>query len=232
MTIIGILKCGAVPQDMRDKHGDYEQMFVDLLGPDLNYRVYDIEHNELPSRATETDGWLITGSKHGVYEDHDWIPPLEQLVRDAYESSIPIVGICFGHQLLAQALGGKVEKFSGGWSVGQVEYSLDGEAEPTCINAMHQDQVIEAPVDAETFGSTDFCKHAFLRYKGAALSMQPHPEFNDSYTYDLINMRTGIITPPGTAEKALENFNKPLSQKRWGQEIREFFLKHNTAQVD
>ncbi len=229
MITIGILKCGAVPEHMQSKHGDYEKMFFDLLGPDLNYRVFDVENGDVPTQPDDVNGWLITGSKHGVYEEHDWIPPLEQLLRNAYEASIPVVGICFGHQILAQALGGRVEKFSGGWSVGQIEYTLDGESQPTCVNAMHQDQVIEPPADAETFGSTDFCKHAFLRYKGPALTMQPHPEFNDSYTADLIKMRSTRITPPGSAAEALKNFGKPLSQQRWGAEIRDFFLKHSRA---
>ena len=232
MTTIGILKCGAVPEEMQDKHGDYTEMFSDLLGPDLQYRVFDVENGDVPSQPDDADGWLITGSRHGVYEAHDWIPPLEQFLRDAYAASKPIVGICFGHQILAQALGGKVEKFDGGWSVGQVEYTLDGESETTCVNAMHQDQVIEPPADAETFGSTDFCKHAFLRYKGNAFTMQPHPEFNDSYTYDLIKVRLDRITPPGSAEEALKNFDKALSQKRWGQEIRDFFLQDSDAEVD
>ena len=124
MTTIGILKCGSVPDDLEDRYKDYDQMFMDLLGRELTYRVYDIQNNELPDSATETDGWLITGSKHGVYDDLPWIAPMEQLLRDAYEASVPIVGICFGHQLLAQALGGRVEKFSQGWSVGQVQYQL------------------------------------------------------------------------------------------------------------
>jgi hypothetical protein len=74
------------------------------------------------------EGWLITGSKHGVYEDHPWIPPLEQFIRDAYAAHVPVVGICFGHQIIAQALGGKVEKFPGGWSVGPTEYDFGGES--------------------------------------------------------------------------------------------------------
>ena len=225
MTTIGILKCGSVPDDLEDRYKDYDQMFMDLLGRELTYRVYDIQNNELPDSATETDGWLITGSKHGVYDDLPWIAPMEQLLRDAYEASVPIVGICFGHQLLAQALGGHVEKFSQGWSVGQVQYQLDGETEPTCINAIHQDQVIEPPAEAESFGSTDFCKHAFLRYGEKALTMQPHPEFNDDFTYDLLQTRLEIITPAGTAEKALQNFNTPLSTKRWADQIRNFLVR-------
>ena len=66
-----------------------------------------------PEGIHDADGWLITGSRHGAYEDHPWIPPLEEFIRDAYAAQVPLVGICFGHQIIAQAMGGKVEKYQG-----------------------------------------------------------------------------------------------------------------------
>ena len=226
MKTIGILKCGTVPDELQAAHGDYPPMFTELIGPDFNYRVFDVEHNELPESATDANGWLITGSRHGAYESHPWIPPLEQLLRDAYAQSIPIIGVCFGHQIFAQALGGRVEKFSGGWSAGPVAYNMEGEDEPTIVNAMHQDQVVEAPADATTIGSTDFCRHAVLSYGNKALTIQPHPEFNNSYTRDLVESRRELIANPELIEYALSNSQQPLSQQRWAEQFRKFFSEN------
>ena len=112
---IGILQTGHSPDNMKDALGDYGDMFVKLLGGHgFDFQIWSVVDGDFPASAVDADGWLITGSKHGAYEDHDWIPPLEQLIRAIREAGRPLVGICFGHQIIAQALGGKVEKFAGG----------------------------------------------------------------------------------------------------------------------
>ena len=107
---IGILQTGHSPDNMKDALGDYGDMFVKLLGGHgFDFQIWSVVDGDFPASAVDADGWLITGSKHGAYEDHDWIPPLEQLIRAIREAGRPLVGICFGHQIIAQALGGKVE---------------------------------------------------------------------------------------------------------------------------
>jgi len=156
---LGILLCGHAPEELIDEHGNYDAMFQRLLGENaFEYQCWAVVDNQLPPDIHAADAWLITGSKHGVYENHPWIAPLEQFIQKAYAADIPIVGICFGHQILAQALGGKVVKFDGGWSVGRVNYELENSTDSedrksSAIMAYHQDQVVESPPDARVIGS-------------------------------------------------------------------------------
>lgn len=136
---IGILQAGHAPDVMISKTGDYGELFQQFLaGEDFDFTVYSVVDMEFPASAEEAEGWLITGSRHGAYEAHDFIP-LETLIRDIHARRLPLAGICFGHQIIAQALGGKVEKYDGGWSVGHTEYTFEGQT--TTLNAWHQDQV-------------------------------------------------------------------------------------------
>ncbi|SMR71194.1 GMP synthase (glutamine-hydrolysing) [Aliiroseovarius halocynthiae] len=185
---IGILQAGHSPDELRDSVGDYGQMFTRLLdGHGFDFQIFSVVDGEFPAGTQDADGWLITGSKHGVYEDHDWIPPLEDLIRDIRDAGQPLVGVCFGHQIIAQALGGKVEKFDGGWSIGRTEYDFGDRT--MALNAWHQDQVVKAPDGAEIIASTDFCANAAMMIGDRILTIQPHPEFTAPLVAGLIKHR-------------------------------------------
>ncbi|MGB7286566.1 MAG: type 1 glutamine amidotransferase, partial [Salaquimonas sp.] len=182
---IGILQTGHVPEPLLQKHGAYPSMFERLfMGSGFAFETFVVVDGDFPESVHDCDGWLITGSAHGAYEDHAFIPPLEDFIRASYKAEVPIAGICFGHQIMAQALGGKVEKFSGGWGVGHTTYEMQDKKR--AILAMHQDQVVEKPTDAAVIASTEFCKNAGLAYRGKAISFQPHPEFTPEFMRDLI----------------------------------------------
>ena len=183
---IGILICGHFLDDIAETYGTYLDLYAPMLGPGFDCTAYFVVDGEMPARVEEQDGWLISGSRHGAYEDHAWIPPLEDFLRRAYSAQIPLVGICFGHQILAQALGGRVEKFAGGWSLGPVAYDFTDGSRQTVV-AVHQDQVTAKPDQAEVIASTDFCAFAGLAYGNQALSFQPHPEFSQAFITDLID---------------------------------------------
>lgn len=219
---IGILQTGYIPDDLTEKHEQYPEMFKTLLdGHGFEWETYDILKNKFPENAKACDGWLITGSRHGAYEDHAWIPPLEEFIRSVYAQNVPIVGICFGHQIMAQALGGKVENFGGIWGVGRTEYETD---EGTIsIMAMHQDQVVKKPEEAEVIASTDFCKFAGLAYKNRAMSIQPHPEFSTEFTRDLIELRKGQAISTDQAEAALSDIEGHLDTQKLSDQIADFF---------
>ncbi|MEO0676415.1 MAG: type 1 glutamine amidotransferase [Pseudomonadota bacterium] len=175
---IGILQCGHAPEDVIARHGDYDGLFATLFdGQGLTFSTWDVVDMDFPPGLEAAEGWLVTGSKHGAYEDHAFIPPLEDFIRAAHAARAPMVGICFGHQIIAQALGGRVEKFAGGWAVGRRTYTLDGMGE-VALNAWHQDQVLEVPPEARVLGGNAFCANAALAYGRQIFTIQPHPEIS------------------------------------------------------
>jgi len=198
---IGILQTGQAPDALREKFGDYPAMFEALLaGHGFAFEAWHVERMEFPASVQDADGWLITGSRHGVYEEHAFIAPLEQHIRDAFAADLPVVGICFGHQIMAQALGGKVDKFSGGWAVGAQDYEIEGEN--LVLNAWHQDQVIRPPEGARTIGRNAFCEHAALAYGAQGYSVQAHPEFDDAFIQGLIDTRGRGVVPDALLKNA------------------------------
>jgi len=186
--LIGILETGHVHESLRDRASSYGDLFERLLAPHgFAFRCWSVVDMAFPSGPEAADGWLITGSRHGVYDDLPFIAPLEALIRDIVASGRPLVGVCFGHQVVAQALGGTVRKHPGGWAVGPQDYDFDGTT--LRLNAWHQDQVVVPPPGAATVASNAFCPHAALRYGDAALTIQAHPEFDDGFLSGLIERR-------------------------------------------
>lgn len=219
---IGILQCGKSPAQLKADLGDYPDMFVRLLaGRGFEFVVWDVEELNFPDNVHDADGWLLTGSRHGAYEPHPFIPPLEDFIRQAYADQVPMVGICFGHQIIAQALGGKVVKYDGGWSVGTQDYDFDGEK--LRLNAWHQDQVIELPEDAKVIGRNEFCENAALVYDDRALTIQPHPEFDDSFVQGLMDTRAKGVVPDELLTLAAERMGEAKASASMADRIEAFF---------
>ena len=175
---IGLLLCGHPRPGVQERHGDFDDMFARLLTPHgITLTAYDVENMHFPDSVHAHDGWLLSGSRHGAYEDHAFIPPLETFIRDAHAAALPMVGICFGHQIIAQALGGTVVKWPGGWNIGRRAYDVEGLGRIE-LAAWHQDQVTDLPPGAEVIGSAEGCAIAASRYPGRALTFQAHPEFD------------------------------------------------------
>ncbi len=221
---IGILQTGHSPDNMKDSLGDYGEMFTKLLGGhDFDFRIWSVVDGDFPDSAVDAEGWLITGSKFGAYEDHDWIPPLEDLIRAIRETGRPLVGICFGHQIIAQALGGRVEKFAGGWSVGRTDYTVNGQA--MALNAWHQDQVTALPEGAQIVGSSDFCANAALLYDDQIWTIQPHPEFGSDFIDGLIRTRGKGVVPDALLASAATRLDAPTNNADIAAHIAKFFKK-------
>lgn len=190
---VGILECDHTIPALVDKHGDYHEMIAVLLQTQdstIKVNTYDLIADQFPVDLNACDAYIITGSKFSVYEDIPWIQKARQLVRRLYNSNIPTIGLCFGHQLIALSLGGKViraaDKGRGlgvqTWQIKSMpkwmgEFSLRS----LSLNACHQDQVIEMPADSELLVSSDFCPIAGFQ-TGLMLGIQGHPEFDQGYT--------------------------------------------------
>ena len=133
---IGILLVGRASEDLVEKYGTYAEMLIALINSDekvFEFETFNILDSVFPKNHLECDGWIVTGSPHGVYEEHSWIPPVSQLINDIYNANLPIFGVCFGHQLIAQALGGHVEKSIKCTKTHKTQCNAQG------LNAMHKD---------------------------------------------------------------------------------------------
>lgn len=225
---IGILRTGHSPDGLKETLGNYDAMFEQLLaGHDFSFETFSVVDGAFPAGPQDADGWLITGSKHGAYEDHAWIPPLEQLIRDINTADKPLIGVCFGHQIIAQAMGGKVEKFAGGWSVGRTEYVHAGK--PVALNAWHQDQVTERPQDARVVGQSDFCANAMLAYGDNIWTIQPHPEFSADFVDGLITMRGKGVVPDAQLDAARDTLANPTDSDDIAAHMAQFFKQKARA---
>jgi GMP synthase-like glutamine amidotransferase len=207
---IGILRADAVKPGLARQHGDYPDMFRALLraAPDvpggLEFEDFDACAGELPA-AGACDGYLITGSRHSVYDDLPWIAPLARFAGEAMDAGRRVVGICFGHQLIAHFFGGETRKAGVGWCVGVhtariVERRpwMTPPADTLRLLASHQDQVVRLPPAAVPFAAGDTCPHAGFelaaaRGRGAAMTLQGHPEFTPDYARDLMDTRVDAL---------------------------------------
>ena len=221
---LGILQTGRAPEALMEQTGDYDALFRDLLsGHGFDFVTYVVLDGEFPASAEDADAWLITGSRHGVNEDHDWIPPLKDLIRTIDAHRTPLVGVCFGHQIIAQALGGKVEKFQAGWSIGATEYDRCGT--PLVLNAWHQDQIVRRPARASVAASSAFCENAVLTYGDHIWTVQAHPEFTADFIDGLIRIRGRGLVPDALLDAATDRLTRPTDNNHIAEEIAAFFKK-------
>jgi GMP synthase-like glutamine amidotransferase len=207
-----------VPDALRARFGPYHGMFERMFaGEGFDFEVVQLSEGQPLPDPAGLEATLIMGSAAGVYDTHyPWMDPLRDYIRAAYAARTPMVGICFGHQIVADALGGDVRKSEKGWGLGRHVYevtsrpaAIGGDLPEFAIACSHQDQVIVPPAEAEVFLSSAFTPNAGLVYRnGRAMSLQPHPEFEDDYTVALAEMRRGKV-PDTLIDEAVASVSRP-----------------------
>ena len=226
MKPIAILETGRPPEVLRGRFDDYPAAFRRLLGLGHDTQTFDVE-GELPDDPTAFQGVIVTGSPAGAYEDRAWIAPLEDWLRAA-RGRTRLIGICFGHQIMAQAFGGRVEKSDKGWGVGLHLYDIVS-AEPwmappadsIAIPVSHQDQVVDPGPEARVIARSDFTPFGGLAWGADAISLQCHPEFEPAYAGGLVRARRGRI-PEAVVDDALESLKRPNDRAVVGEWLSRF----------
>ena len=197
---IGILQTDSVLEHLQPAHGDYPDMFMNLFleqDPQIKFTNYVVQ--EAMPEVVDCDAYIVTGSRLSVYDDESWIFELAQFIARALNQQKKLIGICFGHQLMAHFFGGLVAPASAGWAVGihtsQVEKRswMEGDAQDLGLLSSHKDQVQRLPEYAQLFASNDFCPMAGFTMNNQVITIQGHPEFNKNYAQALMSHRKEIL---------------------------------------
>ena len=190
----------------------FQTYFSQYVDPSLEFETFEVLQGELPQDAERCDAYLITGSKYSVYEDEPWIAALLGFIKSSYQAQVPMIGICFGHQAIAYALGGKVTKAESGWRIGMQRYEMLESTpwapdERGCFRllASHQDQVDTLPLEAINFVRGECSPHAGFYISDHVVTLQSHPEFDQEFLRFILNRRrSSFESSYATAVKSLE----------------------------
>jgi GMP synthase-like glutamine amidotransferase len=231
MRVIGILECGQTRSDWLAEHGEMADPFPPFLtrvDPSLSFRIYKAHKDELPGKTDECDAWLLTGSPNSVYERPEWQRRLSVFLVDVVKHR-PVVGICYGHQLLHDSLGGVVEKAAAGWGIGVQKYEL---RERPCwapqdasrsgpdglhLIALHQDQVTRPAPGSRVLAGNTFCPFGITTIGENALTIQAHPEMTRRLAkvlYEELRSEEG----DERTDRALQSLETPIDDElaaRW-----------------
>ncbi|MBO0857969.1 MAG: amidotransferase [Chloracidobacterium sp.] len=218
---VGLLECDHVHERFRHIAGDYRDMFAALLAshaPQNTLRFFDVCNGEFPPSLDACDAYLATGSRFSAYDEVDWIHALKDFLRRIHGAKKPFVGVCFGHQIIAEALGGKVSRAETGWGVGvhgveviRVEQWMRPEQPCCALQYMHQDQVERPPEGGVVIGRSDHCPVAMFRVGDSTLGIQAHPEFPKAYSEALLLDRLERIGEE-CVKAALASLDQPADE--------------------
>ncbi len=212
---------------LTEKYGRTGALLVRWIAPhiseaDLSW-IHVAGEEALPAPG-DVDGIIISGSEKGVYDDTPWMAPLRENLREMRDAGVPMFGICFGHQIMADVFGGKAEKVDKGFVTGSRRFQTrDGELQSYLA---HQDQVTELPPDARVTASAAYCPVAALSYDFPALSVQFHPEYGPEFTNDLIDMFGAGLMSRDEIEAAQASVPADVPEFLYCAEVAAFFWEN------
>lgn len=210
-----ILLCDQVMDKLQPQFGTYQDMIermFSVAGESITFESFDCRQQEYPDDISGYDFFITTGSKSSVYDTEPWIAVLVDFVKELHQKKAKLIGICFGHQLIAMALGGTVKQSSKGWGVGVAENCVTSapfwmKKHPDQFNVLvsHRDQVTALPQEAKIIAESDFCPYFIVQWNDHFLSVQGHPEWPKGYSEALMHERRGTLIPEDRVVKGLDS---------------------------
>lgn len=202
-------------EEYQKRYSSLYQNFAQSVYKNKKIKMYHVAFGEWPSSPEECQTWIISGSSKGSYESEDWILQLSEFIQNCEAKKAKLIGICFGHQLIAHSLGGKTEKHPHGWGVGVKEFNIIQTkswmtpSKKSCsLLFSHQDQVVQLPPQAEHLAQSDFCKYQMFSIKEHIFTMQGHPEFSQQFAQERMESRKKIL-----GEETYKSGMKSVNQK-------------------
>jgi len=237
---VAILQCDKVLERLRSDYGDYVDMIKSMFDPieeSFEFDVFDVQHDSYPNNINTYDFYITTGSKAGVYDDLPWIQTFVEFIRLLDTNKKKLIGICFGHQIIAKALYCKVEKSKKGWGIGiavnqvvstpgWMQNNVLQKNSSLNILVSHQDQVMTSTNEAMVIAESNFCPYFVVQWNKHFLSIQGHPEWIADYARTRINDRKSII-PSQHIKKALESLHTELDNTLFAHWVMCFVKYHH-----
>ena len=221
---IAILDCARLVDPSLKKYGSIGKLVTNWLQPHLPAATFDvlaIAHGASFPVIAAYDGFILPGSEHGVYDDTPWMKPLATYLLDLRDAQKPLLGICFGHQMMGHTFGGHAAKAGLGMCAGVRCWSVNDHTFDAMV--LHQDQVVEVPPNAKVIGGADYCENGVISYDFGGLSMQFHPEYTPEFVHDVIDVLDGSGMGPDASAQARETMARSVKKDLFGVQVATFF---------